>query len=254
MAGRLEGKAAIVTGGGQGIGRAIAETFAREGAMVWIPDIRKENADAVAAGIRGKGGQAWGDLCDVTDEASVQAMMDRAVAKMGKLDILMNNAGIELLKSIEEITVADWDRVMAVNVRGIFLCCKYALPYFKKQGKGNIINMGSSAGYIGAPFQTVYCASKGAVHQFTKALALECGSAGVKVNAIAPGGVNTPMLDYLDVEFKKKGVDVKSFIDLQYGGMEQPQDIADMALFLASDESRVVHGAALLVDGGLTAA
>jgi len=251
---RLEGKAAIVTGGGQGIGRAIAETFAREGAMVWIPDIRKENADAVAADICGKGGQAWGDLCDVADEASVQAMMSRAVAKMGKLDILVNNAGIELLKSIEEITVAEWDRVMAVNVGGIFLCCKYALPYFKKQGKGNIINMGSCAGYIGASFQTLYCASKGAVHQFTKALALECGPAGVKVNAIAPGGVNTPMLDYLETEYKKRGIDVKSGLNTLYGGVEQPQDIADVALFLASDESRTVHGAALLVDGGYTAA
>jgi len=251
---RLEGKATIVTGGGQGIGRAIARKFASHGAVVWVPDYFKERAEATAALIQSEGGKAYADQCDVTDEASVQAMIGRAVGKMGRLDVLVNNAGVELLKSIEEITVAEWDRVMAVNVRGVFLCCKHALPYFKKAGKGNIINMGSSAGYIGAPFQTVYCASKGAVHQFTKALALECGGAGVKVNAIAPGGVNTAMLDYLDAEFRKKGIEVKSFIQNQFGGMQQPEDIADMAVFLASDESRVVHGAALLIDGGLTAA
>jgi NAD(P)-dependent dehydrogenase (short-subunit alcohol dehydrogenase family) len=250
---RLEGKATIVTGGGQGIGRAIARKFASHGAVVWVPDYFKERAEATAALIQSEGGKAYADQCDVTDEASVQAMIGRAVGKMGRLDVLVNNAGVELLKSIEEITVAEWDRVMAVNVRGVFLCCKHALPYFKKAGKGNIINMGSSAGYIGAPFQTVYCASKGAVHQFTKALALECGGAGVKVNAIAPGGVNTAMLDYLDAEFRKKGIEVKSFIQNQFGGMQQPEDIADMAVFLASDESRVVHGAALLIDGGLTA-
>jgi NAD(P)-dependent dehydrogenase (short-subunit alcohol dehydrogenase family) len=250
---RLEGKATIVTGSGQGIGRAIAETFAQEGAMVWIPDIRKDNAEAVAAGIRGTGGQAWGDLCDVTDETSVKAMIEGAVAKMGKLDILVNNAGVELCKSIEETTLPEWNRLMAVNVGGMFLCCKYAVPYFKKQGRGNIINMGSAGGYRGVPFNTAYCASKGAVHLFTKALALECGPAGVKVNAIAPGGIDTPMLDYLDTEFKKRGMDVKRYIDTQFGGMGQPQDIADLALFLASDESRTVHGAALLVDGGYTA-
>ncbi|MBZ5539994.1 MAG: SDR family oxidoreductase [Acidobacteriia bacterium] len=250
---RLEGKTAIVTGGGQGIGRAIARKFASHGAVVWVPDYFKERAEATAALIQAEGGKAYADQCDVTDEASVQAMIGRAVGMMGRLDVLVNNAGVELLKSIEEITVAEWDRVMAVNVRGVFLCCKHALPYFKKAGKGNIINMGSSAGYIGAPFQTVYCASKGAVHQFTKALALECGAAGVKVNAIAPGGVNTAMLEYLDAEFRKKGIEVKSFIQNQFGGMQQPEDIADMAVFLASDESRVVHGAALLIDGGLTA-
>lgn len=250
---RLEGKRAIVTGGGQGIGRAIARKFAFHGATVWIPDYFQDRAEEAAKLIQSEGGMAYADQCDVTDEASVQAMIDRAARRMGGLDVLVNNAGIELLKSVEEITVAEWDRVMTVNVRGVFLCCKHALPLFKKAGKGNIINMGSSAGYIGAPFQTVYCASKGAVHQFTKALALECGAAGVKVNAIAPGGVNTPMLDYLDVEFRKKGIEVKSFIQNQFGGMQQPEDIADMAVFLASDESRVVHGTALLIDGGLTA-
>jgi len=250
---RLEGKATIVTGGGQGIGRAIAETFAREGAMVWIPDVRKDNAEAVAAGICGKGGQAWGDLCDIADEASVKAMVDRAVAKMGKLDILVNNAGVELCKSIEEMTLLEWNRLMAVNVGGMFLCCKYAVPHFKKQGRGNIINLSSAGGYRGVPFNTAYCASKGAVQLFTKALALECGPAGVKVNAIAPGGIDTPMLDYLDSEFKKRGMDVKRYIDTQFGGMGRPQDIADLALFLASDESRIIHGAALPIDGGSTA-
>lgn len=251
---RLENKTAIVTGGGQGIGRAIARTFAKQGAVVFIPDYFKERAEETAKLIQAEGGTAYGDQCDVTDEASVQAMISRTIEKMGKIDVLVNNAGIELYKSIEDISVAEWDRVMAVNVRGIFLCCKYALPHMKKAGKGNIINMGSTAGYIGAPAQTVYCASKGAVHQFTKALALECGPAGIKVNAIAPGGVNTPMLDYLAEENEKKGIDVKAWVaGAQFGGILQPEDVAGMALFLASDESRTVHGAALLIDGGFTA-
>lgn len=250
---RLKNKTAIVTGGGQGIGRAIARNFAKQGAAVFIPDYFQERAEESARLIMSEGGIAYADQCDVTDEASVQAMIGRAMEKMGRIDILVNNAGIELYKSIEEISVEEWDRVMAVNVRGIFLCCKHSLPHMKKAGRGNIINMGSSAGYIGAAAQTVYCASKGAVHQFTKALALECGPAGVKVNAIAPGGVNTPMLDYLAEENSKKGIDVKAWVGAaQFGGVQQPEDIADLALFLASDESRTVHGAALLVDGGLT--
>ncbi|MBI3949039.1 MAG: 3-oxoacyl-ACP reductase FabG [Acidobacteria bacterium] len=251
---RLEGKTAIVTGGGQGIGRAIAVAFAREGAAVWIPDLFLERAKTTAAIIKDNGGVAYANQCDVAQEESVKKMIDRAVAQLGRIDILVNNAGIELLKGVEEITVEEWDQVMATNIRGVFLCSKHAIPHMKKAGKGNIINMGSSAGYMGAPFQTVYCASKGAVHQFTKALALELMASNIKVNAIAPGGVATSMLDYLDEEFGKKGIDIKSFIDQQFGGVAQPEDIAAMAVFLASDESRVVHGAALQIDGGLTAA
>ena len=251
---RLQGKTAIVTGGGQGIGRAIAMTFAREGATVWVPDFFPERAKSVADEVTKEGGTAYGDQVDVTKEDSVKGMFERALAKFGKLDILVNNAGVEVLKSIEETTVEDFERVFGVNVRGVFLCCKHAIPHFKKQGKGTIVNMGSSAGYIGAPFQTVYCASKGAVHQLTKALAVECTSSNIKVNAIAPGGVQTAMLDYLTEEFAKKGIDIKAFSNMQLGGWCTPDDIAMMALYLASDESRVVHGAALQIDGGLTAA
>ncbi len=250
---RLEGKTTIVTGGGQGIGRAIAMTFARHGATVWISDYFPERAKSVAEEIAKEGGTAYGDQVDVTKEDSVKAMFERALTKLGHLDVLVNNAGVEVLKSIEETTVEDFDRVFGVNVRGVFLCCKHAIPQFKKQGKGNIINMGSSAGYIGAPFQTVYCASKGAVHQLTKALAVECTASNIKVNAIAPGGVKTAMLDYLSEEFGKRGININSFESMHMGGWCTPEDIAHMALYLASDESRTVHGAALLIDGGLTA-
>lgn len=250
---RLEGRSSIVTGGGQGIGRAISEAFAREGATVWVADLFLERAQETCARIKAAGGMAYPDQCDVSAEESVKAVIGRAINRFGRIDILVNNAGIELLKSIEEITVEEWDCVMAVNVRGVFLCSKHVLPHMKKAGGGTIINMGSSAGYIGAPFQTVYCASKGAVHQFTKALALESTAANIKVNAIAPGGVATSMLDYLAEEFGKKGVDINSFLNQQFGGVQRPEDVAAMAVFLASDESRVVHGAALLVDGGLCA-
>lgn len=252
---RLDQKTAIVTGGGSGIGRAIARTFARHGAMVYIPDYVKEGAQKTVEMIQGEGGVAYADQCDVSDEASVQAMVAKAADTMGSIDILVNNAGIELYKSIEEISVEEWDRVMAVNTRGLFLCCRAAIPHMKKAGKGNIINMGSTGGYIAAPFQTVYCASKGAVHQFTKALALELSPANIRVNAIAPGGVDTPMLDYLEESNKKIGVDdLKDRVSgVQLGGLIQPQDIADLTLFLASDESRTIHGTAVLIDGGYTA-
>ncbi len=251
---RLEGKTAIVTGGGQGIGRAISETFAREGATVWVPDFYPERAKATVDAITAAGGTAYADHVDVTKEESVKGMIDRAMAKMGRIDVLVNNAGVDILKSIEDMTMQEFDMLFAVNVRGLFMCSKYAVPHMKKAGKGCIVNMGSSAGYIGAPFQTAYCASKGAVHQFTKALAVECTSANIRVNAIAPGGVKTNMLDYLSAEFAKKGVDINAFSNMQLGGWATPADIAAMALFLASDESRQVHGAALQIDGGLTAA
>ena len=251
---RLQGKTAIVTGGGQGIGRAICETFAREGATVWIPDVYPERAKAAAEAINASGGKAYGDQVDVTNEDSVKAMIERAAAALGRIDVLVNNAGVDILKSIEEMTVKEFDFLFSVNVKGVFLCCKHVLPFMKKAGKGCIVNMGSSAGYIGAPFQTAYCASKGAVHQFTKALAVECTAANIRVNAIAPGGVKTSMLDYLSSEFSKKGIDINAFSNMQLGGWATPEDIAAMALFLASDESRQVHGAALQIDGGLTAA
>ncbi len=252
---RLEGKKAIVTGGGQGIGRAIATAFAKHGATVFIPDYFKDRAEETVKIIQAKGGTAYADQCDVSDDSSVKGMIDRAVKAMGSIDILVNNAGVELHKAIEDISVAEWDRLMGVNVRGIFLCCKHALPYMKGDGRGNIINMGSSGGYIGSPMQTAYCASKGAVHQFTKALALECGSAGIKVNAIAPGGVATSMMDYLIKENKKMGIDAKAWLEeAQFGGMLGAEDIANTAVFLASDESSHIHGSALLIDGGLTAA
>ncbi len=250
---RLPGKTAIVTGGGQGIGRAIGETFAREGATVWIADFYPERAAAAVDAIKSAGGTAYADQVDVSKEPSVKAMIERAATKLGRIDVLVNNAGVELLKAIEDITVEEFDFLMSVNVRGVFLCSKHVIPHMKKAGKGCIVNMGSSAGYIGAPFQTAYCASKGAVHQFTKALAVECTSANIRVNAIAPGGVQTNMLDYLKEEFAKKGVDINAFSNMQLGGWATPADIAAMALFLASDESRQVHGAALLIDGGLTA-
>ncbi len=251
---RLEGKTAIVTGGGQGIGRGIALAFAREGATVWIADYFPERAKSVADEITKEGGKAFGDKVDVTKEDSVKAMFDSAVKQFGgKLDILVNNAGVEVLKSIEETEVEDFERVFAVNVKGVFLCCKHGVIQFKKQAKGTIVNMGSSAGYIGAPFQTVYCASKGAVHQLTKALAVECTSSNIRVNAIAPGGVQTAMLDYLTEEFGKRGIDIAAFSNMHLGGWCKPEDIALMAVYLASDESRSVHGTALLIDGGLTA-
>ena len=246
MSGRLAGKAALVTGGRGGIGRAIVERFSREGATVFAADLSEHGSMQEA----GDGGTFV--RLDVTDEASVKNVF-RAVGD-GRLDVLVNAAGIEIEQTIEETSLDDWNRIFAINVTGTFLTCKYALPLLRKSVGGSIVNFGSYDGFIADPGLAAYCATKGAVHALTRAMACDHGPEGIRVNAVCPGYIDTPMLqsffrDSGDIESLEQAVrDVhptKTF--------GTPEDIANLVLWLASDEARYASGQLWVMDGGLTA-
>ena len=251
----LEGKTVIVTGGGRGIGRAICEKFASEGAVVWIADLVSKDAQSCAESIQDGGGIANSIQVDVSDEVSVRAMAEQIAQESGIIDVLVNNAGIGLAKSVFDTTVEEWDRLMAIDVRGIFLCCKHVVPHMMRTGRGGtVINMGSCAGQIGVALQSAYSAAKGAVNQFTKSLALELGPQNIRVCAIAPGVVDTDLVKKLEKGYDEVGFDLLASVEeRQMGGLLLPEDIANMAAFLASEEARGVHGAIVPIDAGVCA-
>ena len=244
--GSLKGKTAFVTGGCGGIGRAICERFAQEGAKVYAADIA--NGDAGLP--EGVGYQAL----DVTSEDSVVAAMKSVEAATGSLDVLVNAAGIEIETTVEETSLADWNRIFAINVTGIFLTCKHALPLMRLAGGGSIINFGSYDGFIADPSLAAYCATKGAVHALTRAMACDHGPENIRVNAICPGYVDTPMLQSFfgsagDIESLK--AEVRRVHPLRRYGT--PEDVANLANWLAGDEARYATGQLWVLDGGLTA-
>lgn len=248
---RIEGKRCLVTGGAGGIGRATALRLAEAGGRVVVADLNGEAAEEVAAQVRSAGGEAIAVGVDVSDEAQVRALVERCVAELGGLDVVFNNAGIIRRSTAVELEVADWDLVMAVNVRSIFLVCKYAVPVLEAAGGGSIINTGSGWGVKGGGRALSYCASKGAVVNMTRALAIDHGPAGIRVNSVNPGDVNTGMLTD---EAAQLGQDPTAFLaeaaDRPLGRMGQPREIADVVLWLASDASSYVTGATIVADGG----
>jgi len=259
--GRVNGKVALVTGGASGIGAACAQTLAREGAAVVITDIQDEKGQALVAEITAAGGRARYFRHDVTsEEAWVGVIADVATAH-GRLDVLVNNAGIGLsCPSITEMSLEDFRRQQAINVEGVFLGIKHGLAYMRKAGHGgSIINISSVAGLRGSAILAAYCATKGAVKMLTKSVALECGAAkdGVRVNSVHPGIIETPI--WLGIRAGQGGantppdLDAMSAVSVPLGVKGLPQDIADGVLWLASDESRYVTGAELVIDGGITA-
>jgi NAD(P)-dependent dehydrogenase (short-subunit alcohol dehydrogenase family) len=249
---RLKDKVCIVTGGGSGIGRATALLFAGEGARLAVVD--KRNAQAVAAECAAKGAQAIAVDADVAVGADVKRVMETTVERFRRLDVLVNNAGYGIPGSVVETDEDAWDALMAVNVRGVFLCSKYAIPIMKRNGGGTIVNTASVVAAVGIANRAAYCASKGAVAALTRAIAIDHVGDGVRCNAIAPGTIDTPYFD----EILKKSVDPaaarKALAARQLlGRLGTPEEIAAGILFLASDESRFATGTILTLDGGMTA-
>jgi NAD(P)-dependent dehydrogenase (short-subunit alcohol dehydrogenase family) len=247
----LQGKVALVTGGASGIGRATAELFAQEGAAVVIVDIQTAEGEATATALQTRGSRALFLQADVTSAADCERAVAGTVAAFGRLDIVFNNAGIIRRATVLETTEVEWDRVMAVNVRSIFLMCKYAIPVLVRGGGGSIINTGSGWGLKGGANAVSYCASKGAVVNMTRALAIDHGAQKIRVNAICPGDTDTPMLRN---EASQLGQAEDRFLaeaaDRPLGRYAQPVEIAQAVLFLASDAASYVTGTAFVVDGG----
>jgi NAD(P)-dependent dehydrogenase (short-subunit alcohol dehydrogenase family) len=250
---RLRDKVCVITGAGSGMGRVACEVFAREGARVAALEIAEEAGRETAERARAGGGDATFFACDVADEASVRAAMAGVVAHYGQIDALYNNAGVmpEGDHSVLDTSVEVWDRVMAVNVRGIFLCCKHALPPMLARGRGSIVNIASFVALVGCSVpQDAYTASKGAVISLTKSLAIQFRPRGVRSNAICPGPIETPML--MDWLLKDEAARQLRLGRQPSGRFGRPEDIVNAALYLASDESDWTNGAVLVIDGGIT--
>jgi NAD(P)-dependent dehydrogenase (short-subunit alcohol dehydrogenase family) len=260
MVGRVQGKVALITGGASGIGLGCAEKLAAEGATAVITDLQDDKGAAAVAAIVKAGGKAWYLHHDVTDEAAWEGVIAEVKAREGRLDILVNNAGIGIGGSILEMTLADWRRQTAVNLDGVFLGVKHSIPLMRVSGDGgSIVNMSSVAGLKGSAILAGYCATKGGVRLFSKAVAMECANAkdGIRVNSVHPGIIDTPIWTTIGVTTNPGAnappdLDAMSTMAVPLGVKGYPEDIANGVLWLASDESRYVTGAELVIDGGLS--
>lgn len=255
---RLDRKIALITGAGSGIGREIALLYARQGARVVIADLNVDAAEAVLVEITAQHGQASSQVLDVADETQVQRAVELTVKQYGRLDILVNNAGVSHVGHLLETSGADWERVMAVNARGVFLCSKHAVTQMLAQQPpgGVIINIASVAGMIGVERRFPYSASKGAVISMTRAIAIDFAGQGIRANAICPGTVHTPFVEnYLIQNYPDTKEEVRQQLHARQplGRMGRPEEIAHAALYLASDEAAFVTGSTLVIDGGWTA-
>ena len=250
---RLDGKVTIITGGGSGMGKTAAELFAKEGARVVVSDVSEAAGQGVVDAVKAAGGEATFVRADVSREDDARAMVQHAVATYGRLDALYNNAGImpEADHSVIDTDVETWDKVMAVNVRGVFLGCKYAIPQMLEQGSGSIINIASFVATLGCSVpQDAYTASKGAVLALTRSLAVQFAGRGVRTNAISPGPIETPLLmDWLLKDEAAKALRLNRNPSGRFG---KPEEIVSVGIYLASDESRWTNGANFAIDGGIT--
>jgi NAD(P)-dependent dehydrogenase (short-subunit alcohol dehydrogenase family) len=248
---RLEGKVALITGGGSGMGKVASELFAAEGANVVLTDVNDEAGEATASSI---GDRATYVHADVSQEADAQAMVAAAVERFGRLDVLYNNAGIMPLDdgSVTDADGSIWDAVLAVNVKGVMYGCKFGIPAMLEHGGGSIINVASFVAWMGAATsQTAYTASKGAVLAMTREIAVEYARKGIRCNALCPGPIETPLLLALLSDEEKKQ---RRFVHIPMGRLGHAEELAKAALFLASDDSSYMTGSSLIVDGGITAA
>jgi NAD(P)-dependent dehydrogenase (short-subunit alcohol dehydrogenase family) len=252
---KLKDRVAIVTGAASGIGQATAIAFAREGARVVVADTNETGGKETAAAIQAEGNDAFFARVDVTREAEIVKMVGETVDRWGRIDILFNNAGVVLVKPIEQMLEEEWDRVMAINVKAAFLAVKHVVPHMRRAGKGAILNTGSIASLSGQVGTPVYSASKGAIALLTKSLALDLGRDRIRVNCICPGITDTPMLR----EHMGHGTEGDARIRARLsrvptGELLSPADVARAAMYLVSDDSEGITGILHVVDGGLTAA
>jgi NAD(P)-dependent dehydrogenase (short-subunit alcohol dehydrogenase family) len=253
MTDRLAGRHAIITGGAAGIGLAIARAFVREGAAVALVDIDEAKAVASAANLVAGGARAVGLGASVTDEGAVATAVARAHAELGSVDILVNNAGIAVFGRVDNMALADWDRVMGVNVTGTFLVSRAVIPHMLEGGSGAIVNLGSVAGLVGIGGMAAYCAAKGAIVNLTRQMSADYAGKGIRVNCVCPGTVGTT-----DLGRQLLGTDTSEEARLRrlakypIGRLGEPEEIAEAIVFLVSDEASFVTGAAFAVDGGMT--
>ena len=251
---KLAGKVAIITGAGTGIGRACAELFAREGAAVVLAGRRREPLEEVVAAIEKSGGRALAQMCDVTREAEVKALVARSVDTFGGLHLLVNNAAYWMAGTIEETSVEDWERMMETNLKGVFLLVKHALPALRQAGGGSIVNIGSVLGLVGMKRRVAYATSKGGLVLLTKSLALDHAQDKIRVNCICPSLVDTPMgQESLTGAGDAAAERARRLAQIPLGRAGTQEDVARLALFLASEDSSWITGAAIALDGGFTA-
>jgi NAD(P)-dependent dehydrogenase (short-subunit alcohol dehydrogenase family) len=250
---RFDNQVAVVTGAAKGIGWGIATVFAKQGAKVVVVDWDADTGERTAAEIRRDGGEAIFVKCDVSNEDQVKAMIQATLDKYGRLDVLVNNAGIGVYKTVLDASSEDWDRALAVNLKGVFLCSKYAIPHMQEQGKGAIVNISSVHSYATVNGVAPYAASKGGITALTRNMAIDYGPA-IRVNSIAPGWVLTPLIQgifdsYPDPAEQRRQIEQRQVMKR----IGRPEDIGYAAAFLASDEASFITGTQLYVDGGLTA-
>lgn len=251
---KLAKKVCVITGAGSGIGQATALLFGREGAQVIAADLNLESVEQTARRLRDAGGAAQGVQVDVSKSADIQRMFHQAMQAYGRVDVLVNNAGFGLAATVEETTEEDWDRLMAVNVRGVYLGCKYVIPIMRGQGSGVIVNTASVVATMGIRQRAAYCASKGAVAALTRAMAIDHHKDGIRVNCIAPGTIETP---YFSRIFAESSDAAQTRRDLEarhiLNRLGTPDEVAQGMLFLASSDSSFVTGSSLVIDGGMSA-
>ena len=254
MAQRLSGKVAIITGGASGIGAAVVRKFAEEGAQVVAADIDDQRGSAVADEVSQAGGCAVFKRTDVSRAAEVESLVSETVDRFGKLDVVLANAGFQFIVPLADVSEQQWDHLMAVNLKGVFFCCKYAIPPMTANGGGSMIATGSVLSTVAAAGFGAYCASKAAVLNLMRATAVDYGHLNIRANCLCPGCVDTPLADeYWKIQSDPEQARQASAASHLLGRIGRAEEIANAAVFLASDESSFVTGSALFVDGGLCA-